>query len=95
MGIPAKSNAHSERKRTAFRDDPEHPRSVAKRRLDADAGMGVWGKGQQSLASPSAGETRSAISAPQLTGLIHTMPLIVNEGNFPEEDLGYISAFRC
>ena len=91
LEIPAKPNADSERKPnglTAFRDDPEHRRSVATlasrlcRKCSASSrssspqrsggGMGVWGKGQQSRAPPSAGET-SARMAELMGSAIHQL----------------------
>jgi hypothetical protein len=85
VGIPVKLNAHSGgNPNVAFRDEPEHHRSVATlasrlcKKCSASsretcperskggtvaARMGVWGKGQQSLAPPQHSVTRSASSA--------------------------------
>jgi len=43
--------------------------SGAQRRKDAAAGMGVWGKGQQSLAPPQRTVARSAIQRSELKAL--------------------------
>jgi hypothetical protein len=87
LGIPAKLNASSGGCRTAFRDDPEHHRSVAtlasrlcgkafgfvkrnlsgaQRRKDAANAERGAGKGAAALSPPSTGETRSAVSAPDI-----------------------------